>query len=72
MFVRSGQSDTIVQEQTPAPMASRDHDGSKGAIEDERPSDGTNAPGLDSEGMPNDDTAITEDALGARSDGTQG
>jgi hypothetical protein len=53
-------------------MASRDHDSSKGAIEDERPSEGTNAPGLDSEGMPNDERAITEDALGARSDGTQG
>jgi hypothetical protein len=53
-------------------VSSRDHDGSKGAIEDERPNDGDNAPGLDHNGMPNDERAITEDALGARSDGTQG
>jgi hypothetical protein len=52
--------------------SSRDHDGSKGAIEDESPSEGTNAPGLDHNGMPNDERAITEDALGARLDGTQG
>jgi hypothetical protein len=72
MFVKSRQSDTTVQRQTPTATTSRDHDGSKGAIEDERPSEGTNAPGLDNEGMPNDERAITEDALGARSDGTQG
>jgi hypothetical protein len=53
-------------------IATRDHDSGKGAIEDERPSEGTNAPGLDNNGMPNDETAITEDALGARQDGTQG
>lgn len=53
-------------------LSSRDHDGSKGVIEDERPNDGDNAPGLDHNGMPNDERAITEDAVGARSDGTQG
>jgi hypothetical protein len=53
-------------------ITTRDHDSGKGAIEDERPSEGTNAPGLDNNGMPNDETAITEDALGARQDGTQG
>jgi hypothetical protein len=51
---------------------SRDQDVHKGAMEDERPSTGTNAPGLDDEGLPNDDTAIAEDALGAREDGSQG
>jgi hypothetical protein len=56
----------------PTANTSRDHDVSKGAIEDERPSEGTNAPGLDSQGLPNDERAITEDALGARLDGTQG
>jgi hypothetical protein len=53
-------------------LSSRDHDRSKGATEDGRPVDGDNAPGLDHNGMPNDERAITEDALGARSDGTQG
>jgi len=51
---------------------SRDQDVHKGAMEDERPSATTNAPGLDDEGLPNDDTAIAEDALGAREDGSQG
>jgi hypothetical protein len=51
---------------------SRDPDVHKGAMEDERPSATTNAPGLDDDGMPNDETAIAEDALGARADGSQG
>ena len=51
---------------------SRDHDSRKGAMEDERPSAATNAPGLDDQGLPNDATAIAEDALGARADGSQG
>jgi hypothetical protein len=72
MFVKGRQSGADATKPTPLATASRDHDGSKGAIEDERPSEGTNAPGLDNEGMPNDERAITEDALGARSDGTQG
>lgn len=53
-------------------MPSRDADLSKGATEDERPSATTNAPGLDDDGLPNDETAIAEDALGARADGSQG
>lgn len=50
----------------------RDPDGRKGAMEDERPCATTNAPGLDDDGLPNDETAIAEDALGARVDGSQG
>ena len=70
-FVRYCQS-AAADVTLPLARSSRDHDGSKGAIEDERPSEGTNAPGLDHNGMPNDERAITEDALGARLDGTQG
>ena len=50
----------------------RDPDGRKGAMEDERPYATTNAPGLDDDGLPNDEIAIAEDALGARVDGSQG
>jgi len=53
-------------------VASRDHDIHKGAIEDDRPSATTNAPGLDGDGLPNDDMAIAESALAARADGSQG
>ena len=50
-----------------------DHDARKGAMEEERPEpDSTGAPGLDANGLPNDDTAIAQDAVGARQDGTQG
>ena len=55
-----------------AAVTSRDQDIHKGAIEDGRPSVTTNAPGLDDEGLPNDETGIAADALGARADGTQG
>jgi hypothetical protein len=51
---------------------SRDQDLRKGAVEDEGPSGTTNAPGLDGNGLPNDETAIAEDALGAREDRSQG
>jgi hypothetical protein len=51
---------------------SRDQDVHKGAMEDERPGLTTNAPGLDDEGLPNDETAIAQDAVGARADGSQG
>ncbi len=51
---------------------SKDHDIHKGAFEDGCPSATTNAPGLDDEGLPNDETAIAEVALGAREDGSQG
>jgi hypothetical protein len=52
--------------------AKADQDIHKGAIEDGRPSETTNAPGLDDEGLPNDETAIAADAIGAREDGSQG
>jgi hypothetical protein len=51
---------------------SRDHDIHKGAFEDGRPCPTTNAPGLDDDGLPNDETAIAQNALGAREDGSQG
>ena len=45
----------------------------KGAFEDGYPSTTTtNAPGLDADGLPDDETAIAADALGARVDGSQG
>jgi hypothetical protein len=50
----------------------RDQDVHKGAMEDERPGATTNAPGLDDDGLPNDETAIAQDALGAWEDGSQG
>ena len=53
-------------------VTSRDHDIHKGATEDGRPVAATNAPGLDDDGLPNDETAIAEDAFGAREDGSQG
>jgi hypothetical protein len=55
-----------------AALTSRDHDIHKGAIEDSCPIATTNAPGLDDDGLPNDETAIAETALGARQDGSQG
>jgi hypothetical protein len=51
---------------------SRDQDVHKGAIENESPSDETNAPALDEDGLPNDETAIAQDALGANEDESQG
>lgn len=56
----------------PHPMTSRDHDVQKGATEDERPRSTPHPAGLDEHGMPNDATAIAQDAIGARADGTQG
>ena len=53
-------------------LTSRDHDFRKGAIEDGGPTAATNAPGLDDDGLPNDEKAIAEQALGAREDGSQG
>ena len=51
---------------------SGDADMHKGAIEDDHPSATSNAPGLDDDGLPNDEIAIAEDAIGAREDGSQG
>jgi hypothetical protein len=53
-------------------VISRDQDVRKGAMEDDRPLFTTNAPGLDDEGLPNDEIAIAEQAMGARADGSQG
>jgi hypothetical protein len=58
--------------QLPVAVTSRDHDIHKGAVEDGRPSGPANAPALDDEGLPNDETAIAQDALGAREDRSQG
>ena len=53
--------------------SSTDQDVRKGAMEDERPhAQDSGAPGLDANGLPNDATAIAQDAVGARADGTQG
>jgi hypothetical protein len=70
MITINGNSDAAMMRR--ARLTSRDHDLHKGAIEDGRPSATTNAPGLDDEGLPNDETAIAQDALGAREDGSQG
>ena len=52
--------------------SSADADVHKGAIEHDDPCDTSNAPGLDDDGLPNDDVAIAADAIGAREDGSQG
>jgi hypothetical protein len=53
--------------------SSVDHDHRKGAMEDDRPDpDRQGAPGLDENGLPNDATAIAQDAVGARVDESQG
>jgi hypothetical protein len=58
---------------TPTLMrSSPDGDMHKGAIEDDHPCANSNAPGLDDDGLPNDEIAIAEDAIGAREDGSQG
>jgi len=48
----------------------------EGAVEGDRQSDvqpgNANAPALDEDGMPSDDTKIAEDVLGANLDETQG
>jgi len=53
-------------------LTSRDQDVHKGAIEDGHPSPTTNAPGLDADGLPDDETVIAASALAARVDGSQG
>lgn len=51
----------------------KDQDAHKGAKEDDRPGPATqDAPGLDENGLPNDATAIAQDALGANVDKSQG
>jgi hypothetical protein len=54
-------------------VPTRDQDIHKGAMEEERPGpERRDAPGLDENGLPNDATAIAEDALGANVDNSQG
>lgn len=55
-----------------AAAMSRDHDIQKGVVEDGSPNITTNAPGLDADGLPDDEMGIAASALGARVDGTQG
>ena len=53
--------------------STRDQDSRKGAKEDDRPGPpGSDAPGLDANGMPNDSIKIAQDAEGARVDNSQG
>jgi hypothetical protein len=53
--------------------STRDQDGKKGAMEEERPGPPRpNAPALDENGLPNDSTAIAQDRLGATDDKSQG
>lgn len=50
-----------------------DSDLHKGAIEGQRDDSGNPiAPGLDENGLPNDEVAIAQDVLGANEDETQG
>ncbi len=49
----------------------------EGAVEGDRPTDvpqngNPNAPALDEQGMPDDETKIAEDVIGANTDDTQG
>ena len=58
------------------PVHDSDPDLRKGAVEgppNDREAQGNpNAPGLDENGMPNDDVAIGQDVIGANEDGTEG
>jgi hypothetical protein len=58
------------------PKREKDQDEAKGAIEGDRPGDGSqaneNAPALDENGLPADPVAITEDVVGANEDETEG
>jgi hypothetical protein len=49
-----------------------DSDIHKGAIEGADGQGDTNAPGLDENGLPNDEVAIAQDVIGANEDETQG
>ena len=61
------------------PMATKmqnDNDIHKGAIEGDRPGDeqqgNPNGTGINSEGLPDDPIATSEDEIGANEDGTEG
>lgn len=56
-----------------AAHTSRDPDGKKGAMEEDRPGpERPRTPGLDKAGLPNDPTAIAQDRIGANDDKSQG
>ena len=58
---------------TPKPAEKNDNDIHKGAVEEDRPvPKGTNHPGLDKNGLPNDPVAIAQDVVGATADKSQG
>jgi hypothetical protein len=60
-------------DKTKATDAHRDQDVKKGAVEENRPGPvRSSAPALDANGLPNDATAIAQDALGAAVDQSQG
>jgi len=67
-----GNGDTPVENMRPIIDSPADADVRKGAVENVDSCDESNAPGLDDDGLPNDDIAIAEDAIGAREDGSQG
>lgn len=58
------------------PPAHRDQFATKGTLEGDRPTDpqqcNCHGAALDHNGMPADDVAIAEDAVGAQADATQG
>jgi len=61
------------QDKPKAADAHRDQDVKKGAVEENRPGPArSSAPALDANGLPNDATAIAQDALGAAVDQSQG
>lgn len=58
------------------PPAHRDQFARKGTLEGDRPTDpqqcNCHGPALDEDGLPADEIAIAEDAVGAQADATQG
>ena len=76
MSAENNTSETdCVDSAQPRPGATSDEH--MGAVEGDRPSDcpqqgNANAPGLDSEGMPNDPDAIAQDVIGANLDEAEG
>ena len=61
------------QHKPKAAQLHRDQDVKKGAVEENRPGPArSSAPALDANGLPNDATAIAQDALGAVVDQSQG
>jgi hypothetical protein len=57
---------------TQHPHREVDSDLHKGAVEGPPGQGNPNAPGLDENGLPNDEVAIAQDVLGANEDETQG